>query len=99
MGYPNEFETDDLTLGDSALDNSMQVAAWGWEDNRSDLGQPVDRDRWFMNQTVNATTTRRSTRLCSRHHPRPSLLRAGTDPAVNYGAIGGVIGHEWARLR
>ena len=97
VGYPNEFETyDDLTLGDSALDNSMQVAAWGWEDNRSDLGQPVDRDRWFMNpQTVNAYYNPAFNEIvfpaAILDHP---FFGLGADPAVNYGAIGGVIGHE-----
>jgi putative endopeptidase len=97
VGYPKEFETyDGLTLGDSALENSMASARWSWEDNRSDLKKPVDRDQWFMNpQTVNAYYNPAFNEIvfpaAILDHP---FFGLGADPAVNYGAIGGVIGHE-----
>lgn len=97
VGYPNTFETyEGLTLGDNALENSIQSSAWSWEDNRSDLDKPVDRDRWFMNpQTVNAYYNPAFNEIvfpaAILDHP---FFGLGADPAVNYGAIGGVIGHE-----
>lgn len=97
VGYPKEFETyEGLTLGSNALENSIQSAIWSWEDNRSDLGQPVDRDQWFMNpQTVNAYYNPAFNEIV---FPAAILdnpfFGMGADPAVNYGAIGGVIGHE-----
>ena len=97
VGYPSAFETyEGMALGDSALENSIQAATWSWEDNRSDLGQPVDRDRWFMNpQTVNAYYNPAFNEIV---FPAAILdnpfFGMGADPAVNYGAIGGVIGHE-----
>lgn len=97
VGYPKAFETyEGLTLGDNALENSIQASAWSWEDNRSDLGQPVDRDRWFMNpQTVNAYYNPAFNEIV---FPAAILdnpfFGMGADPAVNYGGIGGVIGHE-----
>ncbi|HCH64312.1 MAG TPA: zinc metalloprotease [Deltaproteobacteria bacterium] len=97
VGYPKEFETyEGLTIGDNALENSIQNAAWSWEDNRSDLKKPVDRDQWFMNpQTVNAYYNPAFNEIvfpaAILDHP---FFGMGSDPAVNYGAIGGVIGHE-----
>ncbi len=97
VGYPAEFETyEGMQLGDSALENSIQSSAWGWEDNRSDLDKPVDRDQWFMNpQTVNAYYNPAFNEIvfpaAILDHP---FFGLGADPAVNYGAIGGVIGHE-----
>ncbi len=97
VGYPKEFETySDLRLDGGALENSVAVSAWSWDDNRGDLGQPVDRDRWFMNpQTVNAYYNPAFNEIV---FPAAILdnpfFGLGADPAVNYGAIGGVIGHE-----
>jgi putative endopeptidase len=97
VGYPAEFETyDGMTMGDSALENSIQASAWSWADNMSDLKKPVDRDQWFMNpQTVNAYYNPAFNEIV---FPAAILnnpfFGMGADPAVNYGAIGGVIGHE-----
>jgi putative endopeptidase len=97
VGYPAEFESyDGMTLGMNALENSIISAAWSWEDNRGDLNKPVDRDQWFMNpQTVNAYYNPAFNEIvfpaAILDHP---FFGMGSDPAVNYGAIGGVIGHE-----
>ncbi len=60
------------------------------------LGGPVDRDEWFMTpQTVNAYY---SSSLNEVVFPaailQPPFFNLAADEAVNYGAIGGVIGHE-----
>ena len=97
VGYPDVFETyEGMTIGDSALENSIQSSAWSMKDNLSDLKKPVDRDQWFMNpQTVNAYYNPAFNEIvfpaAILDHP---FFGLGADPAVNYGAIGGVIGHE-----
>ncbi|HUE96136.1 MAG TPA: M13 family metallopeptidase [Longimicrobiaceae bacterium] len=60
------------------------------------LGQPIDRDEWGMTpQTVNAYY---SSTLNEIVFPaailQPPFFDPAVDDAVNYGAIGGVIGHE-----
>ncbi|MEC7949243.1 MAG: M13 family metallopeptidase [Myxococcota bacterium] len=97
VGYPAEFETyEGMAIGNSALENSIRAAEWSWKDNLGDLDKPVDRDRWFMNpQTVNAYYNPAFNEIvfpaAILDHP---FFGMGSDPAVNYGAIGGVIGHE-----
>lgn len=98
IGYPKEW-TDYSTLTvdrDDLIGTIKSANRWQWEDMIGQLGGPIDRGEWGMNpQTVNA-------------YYRPSLneivfpaaiLQApffdpNADPAVNYGGIGAVIGHE-----
>ncbi len=98
IGYPDEW-TDYSTLSvdrDDLIGTVKSANAWQFNDMLSKLGGPIDRGEWGMNpQTVNA-------------YYRPSLneivfpaaiLQApffdpNADPAVNYGGIGAVIGHE-----
>lgn len=60
------------------------------------LGQPVDRDEWFMTpQTVNAYYSPAMTEIVfPAAILKPPFFDVDADPAVNYGAIGAVIGHE-----
>ena len=75
----------------------MSATEWALKDMVLQLGQPIDRTEWFMTpQQVNAYyySDSKSDRvscgyICSHH-----FFNADADPAVNYGAIGGVIGHE-----
>ncbi|MDG1482609.1 MAG: M13 family metallopeptidase [Myxococcota bacterium] len=97
VGYPAEFEVyQTMTLGEDALTNDIQSSSWSLADNLSDLKKPVDRDQWFMNpQTVNAYYNPAFNEIV---FPAAILdnpfFGLGNDAAVNYGAIGGVIGHE-----
>ncbi|GGD60503.1 M13 family peptidase [Erythrobacter arachoides] len=98
VGYPDEFETYDgleITANDP-LANSMNARAWGIADNLAKLGTTVDPSEWGMlPMTVNAYYSPLSNRIV---FPAAILQRpffdAENDPAVNYGAIGAVIGHE-----
>lgn len=60
------------------------------------LGKPIDREEWFMTpQTVNAYYNPAMNEIVfPAAILRPSFFNMAADDAVNYGAIGAVIGHE-----
>ncbi len=98
IGYPDEFETYDgmdIVKGD-AFANAMASDRWHWNDMVSKLGQPVDRGEWHMTpQTVNAYYNPTMNEIVfPAAILQPPFFNAGADDAVNYGAIGAVIGHE-----
>jgi putative endopeptidase len=98
IGHPDTFKTYDglvVTAG-QPLANMIEAARWGRDYNLSRLGKPVDRKEWpYVPQTVNASY---SPSLNSITFPagflQPPMFNISADPAVNYGAIGYVIGHE-----
>jgi putative endopeptidase len=100
IGHPDTFKTYDglvVTAG-QPLANAIEAARWGRDYNLSRLGKPVDRKEWpYVPQTVNASY---SPSLNSITFPagflQPPMFNISADPAVNYGAIGYVIGHEIA---
>ena len=97
IGYPSKFETyDTLVVGSSALDNAMAAAQWAFDDNLSWLGTTVDKTKWFMTpQTVNAYYNPSFNEIVfPAAILQPPFFNLSADPAVNYGGIGGVIGHE-----
>ena len=98
IGYPDVWETyEGLEVdGDNLIGTIKSAREWAWEDNRSDLGQPIDREQWGMTpQRVNAYY---SPPLNEIVFPAAILdapfFDPNADPAVNYGGIGAVIGHE-----
>ena len=98
IGYPDEFEAYEgleIKEGD-ALGNRIRAIAWEIEDNRSKLGKPVDRSEWFMlPQTVNAYYNPVFNEIVfPAAILQPPFFGPDADPAVNYGGIGAVIGHE-----
>ncbi|TIX48944.1 M13 family metallopeptidase [Alteraurantiacibacter aquimixticola] len=98
IGYPDEFETYDglqITPG-TPLANRISSTAWAIADSLSELNEPVDRMEWLMlPQTVNAYYMPPFNQIV---FPAAILQQPffgpDVDPAVNYGAIGAVIGHE-----
>ena len=98
IGYRDNLETYDglvITAGDP-IANMMAATKWGMEDNLAKLGQPIHRTEWFMlPQTVNAYYNPSKNEIV---FPAGILQQPffgkDADIAVNYGAIGGVIGHE-----
>lgn len=98
IGYPEKFETYDTMVvdGDDAFGNRMAASEWSFQDMMSQLGQPIDRTQWFMTpQTVNAYySPNRNEIVFPAAILQPPFFDLNADPAVNYGAIGGVIGHE-----
>ena len=98
IGYPVRYKTYDglAVTADNAFANARAAEAWGQADNISRLGQPVDRDEWFMfPQTVNAYYNSTGNEIVfPAAILQPPFFNLSADDAVNYGAIGGVIGHE-----
>ena len=98
IGFTSKFETyDTLTVSaDNALGNVRAVAEWNRADNISKLGGAVDKTEWFMfPQTVNAYYNSVNNEIVfPAAILQPPFFNISADPAINYGAIGGVIGHE-----
>lgn len=98
IGYRPNLETYDglaITAGDP-IANRMAAAKWGQADNVAKLGQPIDRTEWGMlPQTVNAyyNSVKNEIVFPAGILQQP-FFALSNDIAVNYGAIGGVIGHE-----
>ena len=98
IGYRDNLETyPGLAItSDDPLANSIAASAWSLKDNVDKLGKPIDRTEWFMlPQTVNAyyNPTKNEIVFPAAILQQP-FFGIGADIAVNYGAIGGVIGHE-----
>ena len=97
IGYRDNLDTyEGLEITTNPLANRMAVAEWNWQDNLEKLGGPIDRTEWFMlPQTVNAYyySTLNEIVFPAAILQQP-FFGLSADPAVNYGAIGGVIGHE-----
>jgi len=98
IGYRDNLETYDglaIVPGDP-IANRMAAAKWQLQDNISKLGGPIDRTEWGMlPQTVNAyyNPTKNEIVFPAAILQQP-FFGITNDPAVNYGGIGGVIGHE-----
>ncbi|AUX68650.1 zinc metalloprotease [Porphyrobacter sp. HT-58-2] len=98
IGYRPNLETYEglaITAGDPVA-NRLATARWRRADNIAKLGQPIDRTEWSMlPQTVNAyyNSVKNEIVFPAGILQRP-FFALGNDIAVNYGAIGGVIGHE-----
>ncbi|MDO9521116.1 MAG: M13 family metallopeptidase [Pseudohongiella sp.] len=81
---------------DDLLGNILRSTACEHERMMSRLGQPVDREEWFMTpQTVNAYYSPTMNEIVfPAAILQPPFFNVNADDAVNYGAIGAVIGHE-----
>ena len=99
IGYPDKWKDySTLTIDPkvSYWENIKRASAWYTADNLADLGKEVDRERWFMSpQTVNAYYNPTTNEICfPAAILQPPFYNSSADDAVNYGAIGVVIGHE-----
>ena len=98
MGYPEAWRdySSLLVRPDDALGNEQRASLFDYQRNIAKLGKPVDHGEWFLlPQEVNALNVPLENRLI---FPAAILeapfFDANADDAVNYGAIGAVIGHE-----
>jgi putative endopeptidase len=98
IGYPVKFKTyDGLEFkADDPVGNALAASRWGFADSISRLGKPVDRTEWGMlPQTVNAYyNSTKNEIVFPAAILQPPFFNLKADDAVNYGAIGAVIGHE-----
>jgi endothelin-converting enzyme/putative endopeptidase len=97
IGYTSKWtDYSSLSIGDSLLDNALALAEFGWRDQVKELGKPVDREKWpYPPQTVNASYNPLLNQITfPAGILQPPFFDPNADPAVNYGAIGAVIGHE-----
>lgn len=98
IGYPTQwrdYSSIEMEPG-QLIANTNAVRDWGRADSRSRLGGPIRQWEWFMSpQTVNAYYSSQRNEIV---FPAAILQAPFFDPhadmAVNFGAIGGVIGHE-----
>lgn len=98
IGYPDHWrdysalriERDDL------LGNVVRANEFEYRRNLAKLGKPVDHSEWRMRpQTINASyNPTRNEITFPAAILQPPFFDAGADDAVNYGSIGGAIGHE-----
>ena len=98
IGYPDKWKDySAITLrADDLVGNLLRASEFEYADNLARLGKPVDRDEWHMTpQTVNAYYNPSNNEIVfPAAILQPPFFDMQADDAVNYGAIGGVIGHE-----
>jgi predicted metalloendopeptidase len=98
IGYPNKWrDYSKLAIkSDDLVGNVMRTATFARNYNLNKLGKPIDREEWGMTpQTINAYYNSRMNEIVfPAAILQPPFFNAAADDAVNYGAIGAVIGHE-----
>jgi putative endopeptidase len=98
IGYPNkwrDYSGLEIKPGD-AFGNQQRAQIFDAKRDVARLAKPSDRDEWFMTpQTVNAYYNPVFNEVVfPAAILQPPFFDPNADPAVNYGGIGGVIGHE-----
>src|SRR5437879_12824368 len=98
VGYPDRWiDYSPLEIAkDDALGNLLRAELFDYRHHLAKLHQPVDKGEWWMTpQTVNAVNLPLQNAL---NFPsailQPPFFDPDADEAVNYGAIGAIIGHE-----
>ena len=99
IGYPNkwkDYSTLTVDPSKSYWANIVEANRWYTADEMSQVGKPVDREKWLMSpQTVNAYYMPTTNEICfPAAILQPPFYNPNADDAVNYGAIGVVIAHE-----
>ena len=98
VGYPEQWhDYSALAINrDDLFGNAQRANQWAYDWNVGKLGQPIYRWEWGLDpMTVNAQA---NFSLVAITFPaailQPPFFDPNADPAVNYGGIGAVIGHE-----
>ena len=98
IAYPDKWrDYSGLTIKDGDLYGNMERAsAFEWDYRAARLGGPVDDEEWGMTPpTINAYySSTKNEIVFPAAILQPPFFDPDGDPAVNYGGIGGVIGHE-----
>jgi putative endopeptidase len=98
IGYPTKwrnYSALQVVPGD-LVGNAERAARFEWDYRRNRMGNPVDKAEWGMTpQTVNAYyNSVKNEIVFPAAILQPPFFDPRADMAVNYGGIGGVIGHE-----
>ncbi|MEY2925721.1 MAG: hypothetical protein RL367_198, partial [Pseudomonadota bacterium] len=98
IGYPakwRDYSALEIKPGD-AFGNAVRASEFAYNRQRAKIGKPVDRSEWLMTpQTVNAYANPPMNEVVfPAAILQPPFFDPNADPAVNYGGIGAVIGHE-----
>ncbi|MCU4157264.1 M13 family metallopeptidase [Carboxylicivirga sp. A043] len=98
IGYPNKWrDYSALSISDdSYVNNILASNRFDFAHDMGKVGKPVDKDEWHMfPQTVNAYYSPVGNEVVfPAAILQPPFFYLDGDDAVNYGAIGVVIGHE-----
>ncbi|MFN3193624.1 MAG: M13 family metallopeptidase [Aureliella sp.] len=100
IGYPDEWKDYSKLVikADDLVGNYVRAGQLEFEREIGKLGGPIDRNEWFMTpQTINAYYNPTMNEIVfPAAILQPPFFNLEADDAVNYGAIGGVIGHEFS---
>jgi putative endopeptidase len=98
VGYPDKWKDyAGVSIGrNSYFEDVVAATRWNVQDDLSQVGKPVDRSRWGMTPpTSNAYYSQlRNEIVFPAGILQPPAFDVTATDAVNYGAIGVVIGHE-----
>ena len=98
IGYPDKWRDYSALSVERGkhFENSRNARVFAWERQVKRIHQPVDRSEWFMTpQTVDAYYDPLMNQITfPAGILQPPFFDPNADPAVNYGAIGAIIGHE-----
>ncbi|MDE5875082.1 MAG: M13 family metallopeptidase [Muribaculaceae bacterium] len=99
IGYPDswrDYSGIDINPEKSYLENVYNASVWYTKYNFDKLNRKVDKAEWHMTpQTVNAYYNPSSNEICfPAAILQPPYFDPEADDALNYGAIGVIIGHE-----
>ena len=98
IGHPDQWRDYSglVVRNGDVFGNALRSRQFEWDYRRNRIGQPVDKAEWGMTpQTVNAYySSVKNEIVFPAAILQPPFFDPDADPAVNYGAIGGVIGHE-----
>jgi putative endopeptidase len=98
IGYPNKWRDYSAleVRPDDLFGNIDRAGTFNWQYQLGRMNGPVDKDEWGMTpQTVNAYYNSSNNEIVfPAAILQPPFFDPAADPAVNYGGIGGVIGHE-----
>ena len=98
IGYPSKWKDySSIEISrDDLVTNVKNVSSWEFDYHANKIGSPIDREEWHMTpQTVNAYYNPGLNEIVfPAAILQPPFFSAEADAAVNFGGIGGVIGHE-----
>jgi endothelin-converting enzyme len=98
IGYPSEWKdySDLEIIAGDHIGNLKRAIEWSHLYETGKLSRPVDRKDWYMTpQTVNAYYDPNKNEIgFPAARLQPPFFQLNADDAINFGAVGGVIGHE-----